>query len=138
LPICHSLHTSVWFPSLINDERVVGPPNRPVAASRVYLTVGHNCKLSLTDGNALTQSNWALDALTSKKALFMCPVRAAYPPTAPSLLGSRVFGEQLTTCCEKVPVFVFLLSGIHTDPARLTQLKVTQFDDYGILKKINF
>lgn len=101
LPICHSLHTSVWFTPVINDvEGVVGAPNRPAAASRVYLTVGHNCKLFRTDGNALTQSNWALDAVPSKKALFICPVRAAYPPTAPSLLGSRIFGEQLTTCCD--------------------------------------
>jgi len=74
LPVCHSLHTSVWFTHLINDaEGGVGLPERPVAVSRVYLTVGHNCKLSLP--------------YPVKNALFICPVHAVYPPTAPSLRG---------------------------------------------------
>ena len=84
LPICHSLHISVWFTPLINDvEGGVGPPEWPVAVSRLYLTVGHNCKLSRNDGNAHThthtQQNWAEDALPSKKGTHLSS--ACYVPT---------------------------------------------------------
>jgi hypothetical protein len=125
LPICHSLHASVWFTPLINDvEGGVGPPERPVAE---YLTVGHNSTLSRTNWNAHTHKKWAQYALPSKKALLICPVRSAYPPTAPSLLGSWIIHSVNVV---KAPVTIFLLPGIDTDTD-----KFRQFHSYEIKKK---